>query len=165
MEKTRQRLARSKRHSEQLARRALKEAGTRRAVSRALGRSESTISHEVTDRFHPDLAKAFTVLLNLIGYPGVDGRAFAEACAEAVELSGIILADDEVLIDRGLFLLEAENRIGYAEDIASLSGHGHAEALRKVASASAELASIIDEMAYRNVDLHEEYRDRAEVFG
>lgn len=149
------------RHAEQLARRSLKEAGSRRDVAGALGRSESTVSHEVTDRSHPTLTAAFDVFLQLNQYPGVSGRAFAEAAMEAVELRDIIEAETEVLVERGLYLMDAENNSDAVEDRASMVGPlEHAEALRVHASKAMYLAMILDALRYRNIDLHALYREQ-----
>ena len=43
---------------------------------------------------------------------------------------------------------------------AALTGYGHSEALRRVSSASLELAAIIDELDCRGVDLHALYREQ-----
>lgn len=151
MENTRKRLDRQKRHAQRLSREALGGAGTRRAVGRALGRSEATVSHDVTDRYHPDAYRLFAAL---VGSVGTTGRAFADACAEAVELSEIVTAEDEDLTRRGLYLLEWEDELCRREDQAALRRSGHAAALRRVASASAELAMILDECAERGIDLY-----------
>lgn len=159
METTKRRY-RTTRHAERLARRSLADAGSRRRVAQALGRSESTISHEVTDRSHPTIRAAFELLLSLDGEPGVNAVAFAEAAAEVVELSEVVNAASETLIERGIHLLGQENELGFREDMAALTGDGHAEALRRVARASAALARIIDELELRDIDLHALYRAR-----
>lgn len=159
--KTRKRRDRLQRHGERLARYSLAAAGRRSDVARALEKSLSTISHEVSDRCNPDLAKAFTVFLSLATRPGTSAAAFAQAVLEAQELVDVISAETETLIERGLFLLEEENRRDAVEDIASLRGsREHAEALRAHGAVVLELPGIIDELLLRNVDLHEVYRAR-----
>jgi len=156
---------RAKRHARRLAQQSLRRAGTLKAVGRAMtpSRRESTVGHYVTDRTHPDLARAFELLIGLCDAEDVSARTFAEAVTELVELRDIVQADTETLIERGLVLMSRENELGYVEDLRSLTGHGHSEALRRVASASAELAAIIGELCYRGKDLHAIYRERGEV--
>lgn len=146
---------RAARHIERSAKRALRDAGARSEVARTLGRSISTISHEVSDRCHPTLKAAFDTLLLVVDGPKTTGRAFAEAATELVELVEIVQADDAVLIERGLFLMDHENKVDAVEDCRSLHGPvAHSDALRKVASVAAELASILAELWERGIDLH-----------
>lgn len=161
MEQARARQTRVGQHADRLGRWALRNAGPLRAVASAIRKEKSTVGHYVTDKVHPTLRPALGVLLNLLGNPGVNGRACVDAFNEALELSDIILEETPRLIERGLFLMRWENELGFREDVASLSGCGHSEALRRVASASNELAQIIDELQYRGVDLHELYRVHA----
>lgn len=186
MDKTKKRLMRAKRHAVRLSQYALAGAGGRRAVARALGRNESTVSHQCTSRASPELLEFFTALLTddraavsggrtfrvfceafglwmrLMGSDAVSGRAFAEACLEAVELREIVMADDEVLLERGLYLLEQEDVVDSLEDIATKrSTKSHAASLRTHASVAAELATIEDELLARHVDLLAVYRERA----
>ena len=164
MEKMRKRRDRTRRHAKRLARRAVREAGTRRDVARALGKSESTVSHEVTDRFDVDLARAFEKMILLDGHPGVDARAFSLACTEAFELAPIVLTNTGRLIERGLYLMSWENVAGQREDDASITRKGHPEWLRRVADASLNLAMIIDELETPErglISLHELYEERA----
>ena len=161
METTRKRLVRTKRHAGRLARGALKGAGTQAAVARAIGKKPGTIGHYLTDRPHPVLVEAFELLVALNGTPGVSAQAFAEAAQELVELSDIVTAETPTLTERCLYLLEWENECGAREDQAAMIGKGeHAKWLRVVASASAELASLLDELRYRGVDAHELFRAR-----
>lgn len=159
MDTTRRRERRRTRHSTKLARRSIGEAGSPTQVGKALDRSPSTVCHEAKDREHPALRDAFAVLVRLDAYPGVSGRAFVEACAEAVELSEIVHAEDATLIERGVWLLDEENRRDGEEDSDALVGpERHAEALRRWVSIASELAAILDELVFRGIDLHAEYR-------
>ena len=161
MEKTRLRRLRTERHAHRLARDVLRHAGKQEAVGHAIGRSAGTLAHYCTDRPHPMLVKAFEVLIQLNGTPGVNAQAFAEAASELVELSDIVMAEDDTLIDRALYLLAWENEAGFREDQASMvSEEDHAEWLRKVGSASNELASLLDELRYRGIEVHSLFRER-----
>ena len=161
MEKTRKRKVRIKRHAERFARDVIRRAGKQADVGRAIDKRPGTLGHYCTDRPHPVLVEAFEVLIQLNGTPGVSAQAFAEAASELVELSDIVTADTPVLIERALYLLEWENEVGWREDQASMVGKGeHAKWLRVVASASSELASLLDELRYREVDAHELFRER-----
>lgn len=161
MEKTRKRLGRTERHARRLARRSLREAGPLADLSRATGRAVGTLGHDITDRMHPDLVRAYRILLNLNGHPGVNGRPFAECVTEAVELSDIVVAEDATLLARGLHLLDREDQLEALENAAAKSGVGYAEALRAEASAQMELAAIIDELTYRGIDLLGVHRAKA----
>lgn len=147
MEQTRRLVRRMDRHADRLARHALAEAGPRNRVALALGKSESTISHEVTDRVNPELRDAFRIFLNLNGHPGVSGRAFADAVNEAIELSEIVLADTDTLLARGVHLLSQKAGLVIGEIEASHTGDGHSAVLRKLGSVLLELAAITDELA------------------
>ncbi len=58
--------------------------------------------------------------------------------------------------------LRFEDEAGFHEDQAAMiSEEAHAKELRVVASASAELASLLDELRYRNIEMHELRRARA----
>lgn len=161
METTRRTEHRRERHATRLARRSIGEAGGPTKVGKALGRSTSATCHDAKDREHPDLRAAFDLLVRLNAHPEVSGRAFAEAVQEAVELAEIVHAEDGVLIERGVWLLEEENARDAREDSDSLLGPAaHAEALRRHASVAAELASILDELAFRGIDLHQQYAQR-----
>lgn len=164
IEETRRRIATAQRHSIRLAQEALRGAGTRRDVARALGRSESTVSHECTTRAHPELARAFEVAILLNGHRGTSARALLESMAEAIELSEIATAETETLVERGLFLMDKEDRLEAAENLAAKSGVDYARALRAEASAQNELAAIIDELATPergSIDLLVVYRKAA----
>ena len=162
MHKTKERRLRTERHSKRLAREVLRRAGTQEAVGRATNKSPGTIAHYQNDRPHPVLVEAFDILISLNGTPGVSAQAFAEAVNELVELSDIVTADDAVLIERALYLLRFEDEAGFHEDQAAMiSEEAHAKELRVVASASAELASLLDELRYRNIEMHELRRARA----
>ena len=161
MEKTKQGWRR-KGHATALAQRAIRDAGPRRAVAAALGRSESTVSHEARTpgRAHPDLQRAFELLLALSAHPGVSARAFAEAAAEVVELRELVAAETKALVERGLYLLDREDDLECAENRTAKRGGDYAGALRAEGWAQIELAQIIDELAPRGVDLMAEYRRR-----
>lgn len=152
-----------RRHAERLAKRSLREAGTRRAVARAVGRPESTVRHETTSRANPELAKALELTIVLNGHPGTSGRPIVEAMLEAVELSDIVTAEDATLVERGLYLLDHEDQLEASENRAARAGASarYADALRSEASVQMELAAIIDELAYRRIDLLELYRAKA----
>jgi hypothetical protein len=147
------RIARARRHAQRLGRTAIRDAGTRTDVARALGRSRSTVSHEATTRSHPELAKALEITILLNGSRGTSARALSEAMAEAVELSDIVTAEDATLITRGCYLLDREDLLEANENRAAKTGAGYSEALRAEASAQMELAAILDELDYRGVDL------------
>lgn len=158
---TKKRIARARRHAERLGRAAIRGAGSRTDVARALGRSRSTVSHDATTRSHPELAKALEIAVLLNGGRGTSARALAEAMAEAVELSDIVTAEDATLITRGRYLLDREDLLEANENRAAKSGVGYAEALRAEASAQFELAQILDELEYRKIDLLALHRQRA----
>lgn len=161
MENTKKRMARAQRHAERLGRAAVRDAGSRTDVARALGRSRSTVSHEATTRSHPELKRALEIAVLLNGGRGTSARPLAEAMAEAVELSDIVTAEDATLITRGCYLLDREDLLEADENRAAKTGVGYAEALRAEASAQFELAQIIDELAYRKIDLLALHRQRA----
>lgn len=146
-------------HARRLAQEAIGGAGRRKDVADATGRSESTVSSDVTERYHPE---AFDLLLNLIESPGTTGRAFAERCIEAVELHEILNSSREVLIERGLFLMPTENRADSEEDDASLMGPVRwAVSLQKVRDVSGELAIVVLVLWHHfGVDLRRVYEDR-----
>ncbi len=139
----------------------MRDSGRRTDVAAALDRSLSRVSHEATKQVNPVLRDALGMLLGLIDGEGCSPYAFAEVVSEIIELRDITEAETDTLIVRGLRLLEWENQIGLTEDLASLTGHGHADALRRVAMASNELAAILDELELRGVDLHELFRAQA----
>lgn len=158
MKKTKSRW-RSARHLERRSRHAIRWAGPRTAVAKALGKSLSAVSHEANDRANPDV---LVLLKALTECTETTARSFAEAVAEVVELREIIEARDAVLIERGLYLMDRENESCAHEDRAALLGvTEHAESLRRHGSDVLELASILDELAFRGVDLHALYRAKA----
>jgi hypothetical protein len=161
MEKTRRRLDRARRHAERLSQEALKGAGSRRAAGQALGRSESTVSHECTSRAHPAIAEVMSMLIMLNGFPGTTGRAIRNAVVEAQELHDIVHADDETLIARGLYLLAKEDLLESAENGAAKARTGYSEALRAEGHAQIELAAVMDELEYRGLCLWAEAQRRA----
>jgi hypothetical protein len=149
------------RYSSGLAKRALSDAGPRVHVARILGRAESTIRNECTTRENNAIRSALDIVLRLVVGAGASARAFAEAVLEAVDVGELLLAETETLIARGLYLLPEENRRDALEDDMSLVGAAlHADALRAHRDAAGELASIIDVLLLRGVDLHAEYRIR-----
>jgi len=147
-------MRRVERHAHRLAADAVRGAGKLRPVGRALGVHPSRVGHWRTDTAHPALAQAFGLLCLLNAGAETTARAFADACAEAVELREIIGADTDVVTARGIYLLGRECDLEAAENRAGLVGRGHADALRAEASAQVELAGIIDELDYRGLDLH-----------
>lgn len=158
METTQRNERRRDRHVRRLSQRALREAGTPTNVGRALGKAQSTISHESTTRTNPTIQAALELLIRLRQHPDVDPTALRLAMDEALDLEDLTLADDETLIARGLWLMPEENRSDALEDDASyLDPHTHAEALRRHSRIAAELAAILDELAYREIDLHQLY--------
>lgn len=162
MEAVRQTERRRDRHARRLNQDAIRGAGSPTKVGRALDVSRTAVCHWTSDRVNPALREAFGVLLRLDAHPEVSGRAFAEAVSEAVELSEVVHAADEVLVARGVYLMVEENRSCQAEDEASLIGpEAHSAALRKHGNHALELAGIIDELLFRRIDLHAEYRARA----
>ena len=165
MEETRKRQRRVERHARRLAQESLAAAGSRTNVGKALGRSRSTISHEVTTRGHPVLEEAFGVLLNLLAHPGVCGRAFVDRAAEALELNDILDADTETLVARGLWLVEHENHFDALEDLASIkTAAEHMEACARHGAALLELRAIEAELLTPErgrLDLLALYRQRA----
>lgn len=154
METTRKRERRRARHVLSLSRRAIREAGTPSHIGEAVGVTRSAASHWTSDRVNPVLRDAFALLIRLDAHPGLSGRAFAEAVAEVVELSEIVHVSDAVLIERGVYLLGWITEAGRRERVAGLRRRGHADELRRVASAAAELAQIMDEATARGMDLY-----------
>lgn len=146
-------------HAQRLAQEAVAGAGRRKDVASATGRSESTVSSDVTERYHP---AAFDLLLRLIDSPGTTGRAFAERCLEAVELHEILNASEEVLIERGLFLVPAKYESHSQEADAVLTGPVEwAVALQKHRDVTSELAVIVLVLwRHFRVDLRQIYAER-----
>lgn len=150
-----------KRHARRLAMEALDRAGSRTAVARALGVARATISHECTSRPNRTLEGFFDLFLNVNACPDAAARAIADAVNEALEVRDIISADTETLVERGVYLVEQENRLDALEDTASLrSTLSHAAAGKTHASALFELAAIEHELLVRRVDLLAVYRER-----
>lgn len=146
-DETKKRLRRTRTHATRLAQRAIREAGTRRDVAVALGRSQSTVSHETTSRAHPELVKALEAVMLLNRGRATTARALIEGLDEALELRDIILEDAARLIARGRVLVEKVNQRDAHADTAALLGDAeHAEALRSLGSACFELAAIEDEL-------------------
>jgi hypothetical protein len=144
---TKKRVGRAERHAQRLARRAISEAGTRRDVAAALGRSENLVSSYATRFGFPELVKALTVLMLLFRGRATKARALLEALDEALELREIILEDTDRLIARGRVLIEKVNQLDARADTASLqSDEAHSGALRSLGSACFELAQIEDEL-------------------
>lgn len=160
MEKARARRIRTERHRDTLAVAAYRRTpGTQAQKAEARGVAPGTVGHYHTDRPDPALAEILERLIAGLSIQGVSPTALLEAVEEAYELHWLASADDEVLIRRGVTLMQTENEVGYKEDVASLTGNGHSEWLRKVADASRELAMTIDELMYRGIDLHQRYRE------
>lgn len=150
-----------KSHAERLGRHTLRESGRRSDVADALGRSISTISHEVTDRCHPELAAAFTLMLDLERHPSTGARSFLDAVEQIVTLAEIEGQTNEAFIARGVYLLDAEDQTCHEEDIAArMSQADHAEALLKHGSLVMELAAYLADAPRRGIDLHAEWRAR-----
>ena len=130
-------------------------------AGRARGRSPGTMGHYFTDVADPKLRSILTDLITGLVREGVSPAVVLANATEAYELHYIVPADTATLTERCLYLLEWENEAGAREDQAAMVGKGeHAKWLRVVASASAELASLLDELRYRNVDAHELFRAR-----
>lgn len=146
-------------HARRLAQDAIAGAGSRKSVAEATGRSESTVSSDVTERYHP---KAYELLVALIESPGTTGRAFAEACLEAVELHEVFSASQEVLVNRGLFLIPESHRADLEKGEARLMGPVEwAVALQKSRDVDGELAIIVLVLwQHFNVDLRQLYIER-----
>lgn len=155
------RTRRAESHAKRLAHRSLRSAGQPKDVGRALGKSRSTIAHEITSRFNPELKRAYEMTILLNGHPGTNGRAVAEAMLEASELTDIVMAETETLVSRGLFLLDQEDLKEGAENRAAKAGVDYSDALRAEASVQMELAAIIDELRTHergSIDLLAVYR-------
>ena len=155
--KTRMQGVRAKRHARRLAQDSLRRAGTLKAVGQAMRppRTESTVGHYVTDRTHPDLKRAFELLVGLAGAEDVSARPFAEAALEAVELADIVRAETETLVERAIYLRRSEHTLEAAENESGQLGcPAYPAALRREAHAQLELASILEELAYRGVDFY-----------
>lgn len=162
METTRRTERRRERHARRLNQQAIRGAGSPTKVGDALDVTRTAVCHWTSDRVHPALREAFGVLLRLDAHPDVSGRAFGEAVNEAVELSEIVHASDEVLVARGLYLLAHEDSTCMEEDQAAMVGpEAHAAALRKHGVVVMELATIMDELLYRGINLHAEFRAQA----
>jgi len=148
-------MRRAERHAHRLSARALKGAGKLRSVGSALGVHPSRVGHWRTDQAHPVLVPAFGVMCMLNAAKDATARSFADAAMEAVELREIIGAETDVILRRGTYLLlEWEHELEARENRAALMGPGHSEALRAEASAQIELATTIEELAARGLDLH-----------
>lgn len=150
-----------KRHARRLAMEALDRAGSRTAVAGALGVARTTISHECTSRPNRTLEAFFDLFLNVNTCPDTTARAIADAVNEALEVRELMGADTATLIERGVYLVEQENRLDAIEDTASLrSTTSHAAAGKAHGSALFELAAIEHELLARRVDLLAVYRER-----
>lgn len=161
MDRTRGIERRREQHARRLSQTALREAGTATEVGRALGKARSTICHEASTRTNATLQAAVDLMIRLRQHPGVDPAAVRRVLDEACDLEDLTAADDETLIDRGIYLMDAENETCRAEAVASLIGpEAHAEALRVHGWKAIELAQILTELGYRDIDLHAEYRAR-----
>lgn len=161
MDKTKKRLDRAKRHARRLAMQAIDGAGTRRDVAEAIGRDESTVSHEATSRANPVLHEALAMELMLDAHPATTGESIRRAFYEARELHPILLADDETLIDRAMYLIVQEDCLERDENRAAKTRDGYSEALRAEGHAQIELAAIIDELELRGICVWDELRRRA----
>lgn len=161
MDKTKKRLDRAKRHARRLAMQALDDAGTRRAVADATDRDESTISHECTSRPNRVLHEAFAMEMMLDRHPATTGEPIRRAFYEARELHPILMADDETLVERAMYLIVQEDALEAAENGAAKTRDDYADALRAEGHAQIELAAIIDELEMRGLDVWDELRRRA----
>lgn len=157
MDTARARKIRMDRHARRLACGALKRAGTRKAVGKALGYDYSTVGHKVSDRPDATVLDYFTALLY-----GTDTDALPvlEAMQDAFELHAVVMADTPDLIRDGLALMEGEPTRDAEEDNAGIIGPiQHAEALERYRPYTTLLPLIIRELAERGVDLHALYRE------
>lgn len=160
MEETRRRERRRSRHTRTLAHWAISEAGTPTKVGQATGHAPSTVAHWTSDRVNPAIRDFFELLVAISRHPELDADAILQAAEDAVAFDSLVMVSDERLLVEGLELMDRENRLGYQEDLASLSGVDHDVWLRRVARSSARLSRIIRELRERGIDLHAEYRAR-----
>lgn len=150
--RTRKRIAR------RLTQDAIDGAGSRAAMGRALGHSPSTISHQVTTRVNPELHE---LISRLIASPEASARTVARAVTDAVEIGEVASESTEDLVERGCWLIEAENQSCEAESTASLIGTAaHLRSLGIHQDHIAELRQTMIVLETRGVDLHAEYRRR-----
>lgn len=153
METTRQREIRKERHVVGLARRSIRGAGTPSAVGRRLGRATSTVCHDGTDRMHPVLAAAYRLAMQ-IPSPETTLRPFVHAVRSLLEIREIVTADTPILTARARYLLDKEDDLNAAADKAARRSRAtFTDALRAQATASEELADILDELDYRGAPL------------
>jgi hypothetical protein len=158
MERTRLRKLRIERHASRLAHEAIRHAGTLRAVGAALGKAESTIGHEVTDRHN---RAVLDVCVRLINGSATDPLALLQAMEDAYELECIAKASDERLTADGFVLLDVESARDGAEDLAALIGPlEHADALDRYRPIAKRLSLVERELAERGKNLHALYRRR-----
>lgn len=161
METTRKRLERAKRHARRLAMAALDGAGTRRAVGEALDTHESTVSRQCTRRPNPVLHQALAIEIMLDRHPATTGEPIRRAFYEASELHPILMADDETLVERAMYLIVHEDVLESRENRAAKTRDGYADALRAEGHAQIELAAVIDELEMRGACVWDELRRRA----
>lgn len=161
MDTTKKRLDRAKRHARRLAMQAIDGAGSRRAVAEAIGRNESTVSHEATSRANPVLHEALALEIMLDAHPATTGDSVRRAFYEARELHPILMADSGTLVERAMYLIVHEDRLEAAENGAAKTHVGYSDALRAEGHAQIELAAIIDELDLRGICVWDELQRRA----
>ncbi|MFA6044169.1 MAG: hypothetical protein WC718_04235 [Phycisphaerales bacterium] len=159
MERMRAKKVRVERHAARLAKNAIRySGGTLRSTGDALGRAESTMGHEVTDR--PNRA-VLDICTRLIAGNATNPMALIQSQEDAFELGAIVTADTDRLIRDGLALMAQESeRDGHEDDAALCGGMAHAEALDRYRVVARQLSLTIRELAMRGIDLHAEYRRR-----
>lgn len=152
---------RKRRHAEEGARRAQRDAGPRSAVAEARGKDASTVSHECTDRCDPELLRAYLIAIDLEEHPETTARPLVDAMDDMVELSGIVLQPDDSFIERGVYLIDLEHELDGLENVASMTSQlEHAAALRRYAPVVRELPLYLEEAELRGIDLTAEWRTR-----
>jgi hypothetical protein len=158
MEPTRLRKLRIERHASRLSHEAIRHAGTLRAVGAALGKAESTIGHEVTDRHN---RAVLDICVRLIAGSATDPLALLQAMEDAYELSDLVAKDTERLIAEGIDAMAEESRLDGAEDDAGIiGGTVHADAIDRYRLVARRASLRIRELAERGVDIHGLYRQR-----
>lgn len=161
METTRRRERRRTDHARRISMAAMREAGSPADVGRALGKSPSTVRHERTSRTNPVIEAACDMLMRLRQMPGCDPAAIRRRLDEAMDLEDLTAADDETLIERGIYLIDHEDEVQAEENSACrMGGDGYWEACRKTGVLHTELSLIGIELAERGVDLLDTYRGR-----
>jgi len=160
MNRTRRRVRVAEDAAIRLARKSIRGAGALDDVARALGRSRYTVCRYGTERWHPDLKKAFEVAVLMNGQPGVSVRELEEATTELRHFSDVLMAEADTLVERGLYLMAARHRWNLDETVAAETDDpSFEEKLEREGHGQIELAAISRVLRdVHDIDLRVRYR-------